>query len=63
MTIVKVETYVIKPEKQHEYMAIMKKWGRIHQKEQRKMQRTQIMETSLSNNRQQRRRIHRNERV
>ena len=27
MTIFKVETYVIKPEKQEEYMALVKKWG------------------------------------
>jgi hypothetical protein len=26
MTVFRVETYVIKPEKQEEYMAIMKKW-------------------------------------
>ena len=26
MTVFKVETYVIKPEKQEEYMAIIKKW-------------------------------------
>jgi len=27
MAIFKVETYVIKPEKQEEYMAVVKKWA------------------------------------
>lgn len=29
MTIFKVETYVIKPEKQEEYMAVVKKWAKF----------------------------------
>lgn len=29
MTIFKAETYVIKPEKQEEYMAVVKKWAKF----------------------------------
>jgi YesN/AraC family two-component response regulator len=38
MTIFRVETYVIKPEKQEEYMAIMKKWVAYIKKNKEKCQ-------------------------
>lgn len=36
MTVFRVETYVIKPEKQKEYTAIMKKWAAYIKKNKRK---------------------------